>query len=721
MAAKADKCSNVLSLLVGLTLLVGLPENPSARASSPVSPVLEYICRASDGKYFAHFGYKNPNTVEVSIPVGQVNRFYGGVGGDGRGQPIRFHPGRHYNVFTVELTGASLVWHLNGKSSTAGRGASSRSCANEDVKPVLESVCLNEAGSYTAHFGYEFLGKTETRIQSGNSNRLVGTYNGLIPGLIEKFRPGRFQSVFRVDFPGDDLVWVLNRRTATANGTAADGFCDTIKQPVSPALEYTCLLPDGRNRAHFGYMNPNAIEIHVPIGPSNFVQPELHEKTQGHVFLPGRQYNRFHVEYSEGAVAWTLFGKTQTSNFSINHASCVVSEERISPVLESVCIQEDGIFVASFGYSNPSGNLVHISNGTENRFIGTNALDMGQPESFQPGRHRNVFQVAFDGGEIVWSLNGKTSTASASTSGGACSREVFVGSSGNDLTGEGSRVKPFRTIQKASLAMKDDQGRILVLPGTLENPFTVVFAPTAGTIPGKLIVEPADGPFTATLRESQLISAISIGRSHTVFRNFRLISRSKHLGQIHDGVQDVVIENCIFSQEKPLFASFTPGSGFVLGSGKPAGVNNVVIRDCIFFQKYGSVLRADSKVQTIHFIRNRISMQADGPAVDLTRVSADGIFINNNSVWSGSGSQREFLYAFKEQSRGVSVNLNCRYADGLTSTGKVSNWLNTNSLDLPGKRLFPVGGFEAVGSNTLPTCFDEYAVLQFKERSGVNE
>ncbi len=83
----------------------------------------------------------------------------------------------------------------------------------------------------------------------------------------------------------------------------------------------------------------------------------------------------------------------------------------VSPVLECVVAQPNGTFVAWFGYRNPNASPVTFAVGMTNRFtlIPTNR---SQPTVFQPGRQVRVFSVAFPGTNLVWTLNGRTSTAS---------------------------------------------------------------------------------------------------------------------------------------------------------------------------------------------------------------------------------------------------------------------------------------------------------------------
>ncbi len=91
--------------------------------------------------------------------------------------------------------------------------------------------------------------------------------------------------------------------------------------------------------------------------------------------------------------------------------SSVVTRQRVSPVLECVAEEEDGTYRAYFGYYNPNDTTVEIDRGQHNRFH-PNPQGRNQPDVFQPGRKRAVFSVPFNSNHLVWTLNGKTSTAS---------------------------------------------------------------------------------------------------------------------------------------------------------------------------------------------------------------------------------------------------------------------------------------------------------------------
>lgn len=84
--------------------------------------------------------------------------------------------------------------------------------------------------------------------------------------------------------------------------------------------------------------------------------------------------------------------------------------ERVRPVLECV-VQQSGFYTAYFGYLNPNLVPVSVPAGTQNKFTPA-PLERGQPTQFFPGRQAKVFAVDFPDGNLVWSLTGRTSTAS---------------------------------------------------------------------------------------------------------------------------------------------------------------------------------------------------------------------------------------------------------------------------------------------------------------------
>lgn len=107
--------------------------SPSQRCASkppaptqPVTPILECVANMGNGVYKARFGYNNPNSVGITIPVGLYNKFTPHP--LDRGQVTTFAPGKHEKVFEVTFNGSSLVWKVKHISTTAAT-SSSPACA----------------------------------------------------------------------------------------------------------------------------------------------------------------------------------------------------------------------------------------------------------------------------------------------------------------------------------------------------------------------------------------------------------------------------------------------------------------------------------------------------------------------------------------------------------------------------------------------------------------
>ncbi|NWG27280.1 MAG: hypothetical protein HXY48_01960 [Ignavibacteriaceae bacterium] len=88
--------------------------------------------------------------------------------------------------------------------------------------------------------------------------------------------------------------------------------------------------------------------------------------------------------------------------------------QSVRPVLECVTNNGDGTYTAFFGYMNENSVSVYIPVGSKNKFTPT-PQDRGQTRVFKPGRQIKVYTVNFNGSNLVWTLNGRTSTASSNS------------------------------------------------------------------------------------------------------------------------------------------------------------------------------------------------------------------------------------------------------------------------------------------------------------------
>ena len=115
----------------------------------------------------------------------------------------------------------------------------------------------------------------------------------------------------------------------------------------------------------------------------------------------------------------------------------------LTPILECVVDNGNGSYTAFFGYNNPSDSVVNVAVGNRNKFTPT-PQNRGQPTSFEPGRTPYwpdaAFSVDFNGEPLVWTLTGKTATASRN--GTPCSFHVFFDKVWVDANGDSRSAPP---------------------------------------------------------------------------------------------------------------------------------------------------------------------------------------------------------------------------------------------------------------------------------------
>jgi hypothetical protein len=82
---------------------------------------MECIIPLEDGAFIAYFGYRSEYETEITVAVGEENRF--SPAPFDRGQPTLFVPGRSplypEAAFSVVSDVDTLVWYLNGRTATA--------------------------------------------------------------------------------------------------------------------------------------------------------------------------------------------------------------------------------------------------------------------------------------------------------------------------------------------------------------------------------------------------------------------------------------------------------------------------------------------------------------------------------------------------------------------------------------------------------------------------
>lgn len=98
-----------------------------------------------------------------------------------------------------------------------------------------------------------------------------------------------------------------------------------------------------------------------------------------------------------------------TDSLALNIIS--VPQQSLQPILDCVTQINDTTYTAWFGYENDDTTSIYVPVGPMNKFSPT-PNDRTQPTVFEPGRMDKVFNVAFNGKNLTWKLNGNQVTAS---------------------------------------------------------------------------------------------------------------------------------------------------------------------------------------------------------------------------------------------------------------------------------------------------------------------
>ncbi|MEP6988159.1 MAG: hypothetical protein ABI970_21325, partial [Chloroflexota bacterium] len=183
--------------------------------------------------------------------------------------------------------------------------------------------------------------------------------------------------------------------------------------------------------AYFGYKNENDQLVSIPIGYSNKFSPSPDNQSQPSKFEPGQQHFVFSVKFSGSNLTWTLKGpdgQTRSITASKYSTPCATPPptptQPVTPKVECVADEGDGMYEAHFSYSNPNAVGVNIPVGYKNKFT-PSPSDRGQVTTFIPGDHDGVFEVYFDGSNLSWMLGSITVTANANTV--ACTEQEGFG------------------------------------------------------------------------------------------------------------------------------------------------------------------------------------------------------------------------------------------------------------------------------------------------------
>ncbi|MFL5967182.1 MAG: hypothetical protein ACJ747_11575, partial [Gaiellaceae bacterium] len=362
---------------------------------TPVLPVQPFVkCVDDHGSTFsAVFGYSNPNEAAVNVSVGSGNSFSPGAAD--RGQPSTFLPNTVESAVTVtESTGSTLVWSVTAggvTSSSAGADvAFPTHCSTQPPLPSPKPIdifvkCVASTGgtTFSATFGYVSSETAAVTIPAGTpANSLSPDVGGQLPP--STFDPGSHESAFTVNgVPnGTSLVWTLTSdMTRQVTARADSEPCSTSPPSPAPiAVSPTCITDHGATfDATFGYVNPNASPVSIPVGSANEVATVGGSGAPPTVFQPGTKTTAFTVTGAQAGsdVTWRVTSMGTPSVATANEAlptHCSVDPPdpptayRIGVFVS--CVTNDGsTYSATFGYSNEDTQANTIAVGDANRFF----------------------------------------------------------------------------------------------------------------------------------------------------------------------------------------------------------------------------------------------------------------------------------------------------------------------------------------------------------------
>jgi hypothetical protein len=114
------------------------------KLANTITPVLGCVVFRNSAPDVAVWGYANPNSFPVSIPIGATNGFAPAPAN--RGQPLVFQPGSLTGAFQTSFAGAATVAWTVGKKTVTASSSSSRCAATLELRKV--TVPANDPGLF---------------------------------------------------------------------------------------------------------------------------------------------------------------------------------------------------------------------------------------------------------------------------------------------------------------------------------------------------------------------------------------------------------------------------------------------------------------------------------------------------------------------------------------------------------------------------------------------
>jgi hypothetical protein len=299
----------------------------------PLTPIVECV-EPLGGGFLAHFGYDNPNAETVSDPPDNV---FDPLSADGQ-QPTDFEPGRVVDAFQVNSDGGDLTWHLTGHQATAT--ARSTPCqASITVIKILNPK--DDPGAFDLKIDGQTRG-TGAAVGDGGTTGTIAVNAGQRT-VGESPAQGTSLSDYDVQISctnGSHVVAEGSGPTlnvAVKSGQAVVCTITNTKKtvgptvdPVDPVLECVVFKGSSPDVAIWGYDNPNAFAVTIPIGQTNGFSPAPADRGQPTVFDPGRLVGAFQTVMGGATLTWKLGAKTAVANSSSKRCTATLELRKVT-------------------------------------------------------------------------------------------------------------------------------------------------------------------------------------------------------------------------------------------------------------------------------------------------------------------------------------------------------------------------------------------------------
>lgn len=249
--------------------------------------------------------------------------------------------------------------------------------------------------------------------------------------------PGSHQLTFkevRYDFPNQgQSTWFY---TVKSVGPPAISHL-VFELPCPDLMILDAGMWDGKNTSNLTSGAGQPVPGNFPAAPTHNPPTNTSHSLKFDLGFGENQTRHYYFTVNDNYAAENIRVKPKAGpGFGIGHlpgpsASCEIipapEPKAVSPILECVIDNGDGTYTAHFGFLNPNDSTVTVPLGDDNRFVGGNPNTDPMTE-FPPGRSGfwpdSAMEVVFDGSNLVWVLQGKTSTASAGST--PCSHHLFL-------------------------------------------------------------------------------------------------------------------------------------------------------------------------------------------------------------------------------------------------------------------------------------------------------